>query len=353
LRAINRGVRRKAITIALLMAFTFPGVSVPRWSGGVGGEGATGALNSEPIIETVLLTPKKSTPTAEKVALQKRGTTDRQTTARSASLLTGAGSGSTIRASGNGAAEGQLRGMHSSRTAFVMPREGGVVGIGQWQDEVSSRGMVETGRRAVVGGRNVVVESRASDPLVQLQSLLRSVIGSAREIADEFGGHIVGAKRDVLIILLANALIIPVCKRVKLSPILGFLASGILLGPNGLSLLTDVKAMEVLGEMGIVFFLFEMGLELSLSRLKAMKRDVFGLGLSQFLITSAGVAGVCSLAGLGLAQVIVVGGGVALSSSAFVLQLLRDRDDLGTRYGRACFGILLFQVCVCVHVILL
>lgn len=96
--------------------------------------------------------------------------------------------------------------------------------------------------------------------------------------------------------------------------------------------------------MGIVFFLFEMGLELSVTRLMAMKRDVFGLGLATFGMSAAAVAGVGFLAGLTGAQMVVIGGGVALSSSAFVLQLLRDRDDLGTRYGRACFGILLFQV---------
>ena len=103
-------------------------------------------------------------------------------------------------------------------------------------------------------------------------------------------------------------------------------------------------AFQVLGEMGIVFFLFEMGLELSLSRLMAMKRDVFGMGLATFGVSAASVAGACYLAGLTGAQMVVIGGGVALSSSAFVLQLLRDRDDMGTRYGRACFGILLFQV---------
>ena len=96
--------------------------------------------------------------------------------------------------------------------------------------------------------------------------------------------------------------------------------------------------------MGIVFFLFEMGLELSVQRLMAMKRDVFGMGLATFGVTAAAVSGVGYLAGLTGAQMIVVGGGMALSSSAFVLQLLRDRDDMGTRYGRACFGILLFQV---------
>lgn len=100
---------------------------------------------------------------------------------------------------------------------------------------------------------------------------------------------------------------------------------------------------KVLGEMGIVFFLFEMGLELSVSRLMAMKRDVFGMGLATFGVTAAVIAAAGKVVGLTGAQMLVIGGGMALSSSAFVLQLLRDRDDLGTRYGRACFGILLFQ----------
>jgi monovalent cation:H+ antiporter-2, CPA2 family len=82
-----------------------------------------------------------------------------------------------------------------------------------------------------------------------------------------------------------------------------------------------------------VFFLFEMGLELSMARLKAMRKDVFGLGLAQFFLTALGVAAVASRAGLAAPSLVVIGGGVALSSSAFVLQLLKDRDDMGTRYA--------------------
>jgi monovalent cation:H+ antiporter-2, CPA2 family len=89
--------------------------------------------------------------------------------------------------------------------------------------------------------------------------------------------------------------------------------------------------VQVLGELGIVFFLFEMGLELSIQRLNAMKKDVFGLGLAQFFLTAVGVALVASRAGLSSSALVVIGGGIALSSSAFVLQLLKDRDDMGTR----------------------
>jgi Kef-type K+ transport system membrane component KefB/voltage-gated potassium channel Kch len=108
---------------------------------------------------------------------------------------------------------------------------------------------------------------------------------------------------------------------------------------------SDVHTIERLAEFGIVFFLFEMGIELSLERLVPMKRDVFGLGLAQMGLTAAGAATLAPLVmpGLTPASRAVVGSGLALSSSAFVLQLLRDKDDMNTRHGRAAFGILLFQ----------
>ena len=97
------------------------------------------------------------------------------------------------------------------------------------------------------------------------------------------------------------------------------------------------------GELGIVFFLFEMGLELSVARLNAMKRDVFGLGTSQFLVTAAVGSAVSIACGLPTAAAVTIGGSLALSSSAFVLQLLKDKDAMGTRHGKASFGILLLQ----------
>ena len=86
-----------------------------------------------------------------------------------------------------------------------------------------------------------------------------------------------------------------------------------------------------------------MGIELSIERLISMKRDVFGLGLSQFLITAAAIAGVGKVVGLPANALVVLGGGLALSSSAFVLQLLKDKSQLATRFGKASFGVLLFQ----------
>jgi monovalent cation:proton antiporter-2 (CPA2) family protein len=152
-----------------------------------------------------------------------------------------------------------------------------------------------------------------------------------------------GPKSDTLLLLLATSLITPVCKRLGTSPILGFLAAGMLLGPNGWGLINGIHTTETLAELGIVFFLFEMGIELSFERLLSMRKDVFGLGLSQFLLTAIAVATVGAFFGIPANALVVLGGGIALSSSAFVLQLLKDKNQLATRFGKASFGVLLFQ----------
>ncbi|CAM9991273.1 unnamed protein product [Scytosiphon promiscuus] len=282
LRSAKRAASKRALTVALAVALVFPSLSAPAHRSAVGGGDLAvgGAGSAHPAVELVL--PSSASAAAAEQAAPAWG----------------------------------FAAVRAPSSTSSRKRLGGKSG---------KSGKVKDGTKDA------------------LRSMATKAGDNGREIAADFGGHIQGAKRDVLVILMANALIIPLCKRVGLSPVLGFLAAGVVLGPNCLSVVSDVKAIEVLGEMGIVFFLFEMGLELSVSRLMAMKRDVFGLGLATFGVSAAAVAGVCFLAGLTGAQMVVIGGGVALSSSAFVLQLLRDRDDLGTRYGRACFGILLFQ----------
>ena len=152
-----------------------------------------------------------------------------------------------------------------------------------------------------------------------------------------------GPRRDTLVLLLSTTLVVPIMTRLKTSPILGFLLTGMILGPRGLSVVNDIKTTEALAELGIVFFLFEMGLELSVQRLISMRRDVFGLGFAQFSFSAVAIFIISRMLGLPGPTSIVVGGALALSSSAFVLQLLRDKDSLGTRHGRASFGVLLFQ----------
>uniref|UniRef100_A0A7S4A8U6 RCK N-terminal domain-containing protein n=1 Tax=Pseudo-nitzschia australis TaxID=44445 RepID=A0A7S4A8U6_9STRA len=164
-----------------------------------------------------------------------------------------------------------------------------------------------------------------------------------KDAIDDLGKFMKGPRSDTLLLLLATAVITPLCKMMGTSPILGFLASGMLMGPNGFGLINDLHTTEVLAELGIVFFLFEMGIELSVERLLSMKRDVFGLGLSQFLCSAVAIAGVGKVVGLPANALVVLGGGLALSSSAFVLQLLKDKSQLASRFGKASFGVLLFQ----------
>ena len=157
--------------------------------------------------------------------------------------------------------------------------------------------------------------------------------------------YIQGAKSDTLCLLGTTAIVAPICKRIGMSNILGFLIAGMALGPNGIKggLISNVHRTEMLAELGIVFFLFEMGLHINFDMLMSMKKDVFGLGLAQVVITGTFVALIAKLCGLSSPAMIVLGGGLALSSSAFVLQLLKDNKQLETRHGKSSLGILIMQ----------
>jgi Kef-type K+ transport system membrane component KefB len=154
-----------------------------------------------------------------------------------------------------------------------------------------------------------------------------------------------GAKSDTIALLSTTALVAPICKHLGISNILGFLAAGMALGPNGVKggLISDVHRTEMLADLGIVFFLFEMGLHINFETLMSMKKDVFGLGLAQVILTAGAVAGVASMCRMSSAAMIVLGGGIALSSSAFVLQLLKDKRQLDTRHGKSSLGVLIMQ----------
>ena len=154
-----------------------------------------------------------------------------------------------------------------------------------------------------------------------------------------------GAKSDTIALLTTTALVAPFCKKLGISNILGFLAAGMALGPNGIKggLISDIHRTEMLADLGIVFFLFEMGLHINFDTLMSMRTDVFGLGLAQVVLTAASVAGIAALCGLSSAARVVLGGGIALSSSAFVLQLLKDKKQLDTRHGKSSLGVLIMQ----------
>ena len=124
---------------------------------------------------------------------------------------------------------------------------------------------------------------------------------------------------------------------------LGYLAAGILVGPHGLALIRDSESAQTLAEFGVVFLLFMIGLELSVARLRSLSRYVFGLGALQVTVTGGLIGGVAWALGATGEAAIIIGGGLALSSTAFVLQLLIERGERATSFGKISFAILLFQ----------
>lgn len=161
--------------------------------------------------------------------------------------------------------------------------------------------------------------------------------------------------KDLLLFLAAAGVVAPLFSRLKLSPVLGFLAAGVLLGPHGLGrfadqapwlawlTITDREQVVVLSELGVAFLLFMIGLELSWERLKAMRRLVFGLGLSQVVLCSLVLAGGFLLAGQSLGAAAVAGLALALSSTAVVMPTLAQGGRLKGGVGRATFAVLLAQ----------
>ncbi|KAL3649543.1 K(+) efflux antiporter 1, chloroplastic [Castilleja foliolosa] len=150
---------------------------------------------------------------------------------------------------------------------------------------------------------------------------------------------------DMLWLLLASVVFVPLFQKIPGgSPVLGYLAAGILIGPYGLSIIRNVHGTKAIAEFGVVFLLFNIGLELSVERLSSMKKYVFGLGSAQVLVTAV-VVGLLAHYAAGLAgpAAIVIGNGLALSSTAVVLQVLQERGESTSRHGRATFSVLLFQ----------
>ncbi|HSW14247.1 MAG TPA: monovalent cation:proton antiporter-2 (CPA2) family protein [Solimonas sp.] len=148
---------------------------------------------------------------------------------------------------------------------------------------------------------------------------------------------------DIALFLACAVLFVPLYRRLGLGAVLGYLSAGILIGPSALGLVEDVGQVLHFSEFGVVLLLFVIGLELQPSRLWTLRRAVFGLGGAQVGLTMAllGLAG--WLLGLPPVAALVAGFGLAMSSTAFVLQMLAERKELSARHGRAAFAILLFQ----------
>jgi CPA2 family monovalent cation:H+ antiporter-2 len=148
---------------------------------------------------------------------------------------------------------------------------------------------------------------------------------------------------DAAIVLAAAIGGVLVTERLRLGPVLGYLVAGLVIGPAGFALVSDVAATQTLAELGVVFLLFTVGLELPLERIRVMPPAILLLGSGQILLTGAAVATVIIAFGGSAGAAILVGGALALSSTAIVLRLLSDRRELNSRFGRAAFGILILQ----------
>lgn len=148
---------------------------------------------------------------------------------------------------------------------------------------------------------------------------------------------------EVAIFLAAAVIAVPLSRRLGLGSVLGYLGAGLVIGPWGLRLINDVDSILRFSEFGVVLLLFLIGLELRPERLWRLRASVFGLGGAQVALSTAAIAGLAAALGIAPGAALVAGFGLALSSTAFVLQMLSERKELGTREGRYAFAILLFQ----------
>src|ERR1700704_6153588 len=165
----------------------------------------------------------------------------------------------------------------------------------------------------------------------------------------------IDAYSDALVVLATAGIVVPVVRRWGLSPVLGYLAAGAMLGPLGLGsfieavpllywvTVVDAKNVAGIAELGVVFLLFVIGLELSYERLMTMRRLVFGLGGLQIVLTTALIGGLAAFTGQELSAAIILGACLALSSTAIVLEVLSNQGRMTTGPGRASFAVLLAQ----------
>ena len=146
-----------------------------------------------------------------------------------------------------------------------------------------------------------------------------------------------------VIYLVAVVIAVPLAKRAGVGAVLGYLGAGLLLGPQGLHLITQTEQSSHLAEFGVVMLLFVIGLELSPQRLWVMRRTVFGSGSLQVVLSALLIGAASMLFGLDWKLSLVLGLGLALSSTAIDLQILSERKEVSSPHGRLGFAILLFQ----------
>ena len=161
--------------------------------------------------------------------------------------------------------------------------------------------------------------------------------------------------REILLFLTLAGILVPLLQRLRINPVLGFLAAGALAGPFGLGLLARQfpwlgwltfpagEGVNALGELGVLFLMFMIGLELSTARLWAMRGWVFGIGGAQVVLSAIGLGVALHLAGQNWTSAAILGLVLSLSSTAVVMQLLSEQHNTGSKLGQAAFAVLMLQ----------
>src|SRR5580700_256645 len=146
-----------------------------------------------------------------------------------------------------------------------------------------------------------------------------------------------------LILLAGSVFLVTLARRLALPTSMAYLLVGLALGPHALGILSDSGTTRLLAELGVAFLLFTLGLDFSLPRMLAMRREVFGLGAAQVLLTTVVFALLTHLLGVPWLVAIVLGGALSMSSTVILLQQLTERSELNRTHGRLAFAMLLFQ----------
>lgn len=158
---------------------------------------------------------------------------------------------------------------------------------------------------------------------------------------------------ETIAFLLAVVVIVPLFKKIKISPILGYLAIGAIIGPHAAGIIHDTAEVQHFAELGVIFLLFTIGLELSFERLKAYSGMIFGLGSAQVILCACAIGAMAYFWGNSVQAAIIIGLCLALSSTAMVMQLLSERGELSSKHGRCSFSVLLFQDLAVVPILIL
>ncbi|MEP2771419.1 MAG: monovalent cation:proton antiporter-2 (CPA2) family protein [Fulvivirga sp.] len=159
--------------------------------------------------------------------------------------------------------------------------------------------------------------------------------------------------QDLLILIGFSTLIVLLLSKIKLPSILGFLLTGIIIGPNSLSLISDPHQVEIISEIGVILLMFVIGLELSIEQLSSIKKSVFVGGLLQVLLTIVITMAFYLLTGATLVEAIFMGFLISLSSTAIVLRMFQDRNEMTSAQGKNALGILIFQDLIVVPMMLI